>query len=113
MIAVRTDPAGGAFDALRASVLDAPGAIDRVARAAVLGGDVTDARYQSYVDKVREASYRVTEADFAAMTATGLSEDAIFEITVAAAVGAAGRRLDAALRAMAAADGHGTTRVEG
>jgi hypothetical protein len=56
--------------------------------------------YLSYVAKVRESSYRVVPGDFAAMRTAGLTEDAIFEVTIAAALGAACRRLDAALQAM-------------
>jgi alkylhydroperoxidase family enzyme len=39
----------------------------------------------------------VTDADVSALTTLGLSEDAVFEITVAAAMGAATERLDAGL----------------
>ena len=43
---------------------------------------------QSYAAKVRDESYRVTDADVAELRAAGLSEDEVFEITVAAALGA-------------------------
>jgi hypothetical protein len=49
---------------------------------------------------VQEASYRVTDGDMEALGAAGLSEDAVFELTLAAVLGAAGRRLDAGLRAL-------------
>jgi alkylhydroperoxidase family enzyme len=49
---------------------------------------------------VREQSYRISDADFARLTATGLGDDAIFEITISAAVGAALQRLDAGMRAV-------------
>jgi len=49
----------------------------------------------SYAAKVRDRSYRITETDFAGLTSAGLSDDAIFEITVAAAVGPVLQRLDA------------------
>jgi len=42
----------------------------------------------------------VTDTDIADLKAAGLSEDCIFEITAAAAVGAALRSLDAGLRAL-------------
>lgn len=44
---------------------------------------------RSYAAKVRDESYRVTDADVAKLRAVGVSEDEIFEVTVAAAVGAA------------------------
>ena len=43
---------------------------------------------------------RVTVDDIAALRAAGYSEDAILELTIAAAAGAAGRRYDAAVHAM-------------
>jgi hypothetical protein len=53
-----------------------------------------------YVRKVQEDSFRITDADFTHLGESGFSDDAIFELTAAAAMGAAGRRLDAALRAL-------------
>jgi alkylhydroperoxidase family enzyme len=50
-----------------------------------------------YVAMVREHAYRVTDADIKALRAYGLSDDAIFELTVAAALGEAQRRLAAGL----------------
>ncbi len=51
-----------------------------------------------YLAKVRERAYSVTDGDVEALKETGLSEDEIFEHTVAVAVGEGLRRLDAALR---------------
>ena len=50
----------------------------------------------SYLAKVHEHAYRVTDDDVAALKAAGISEDAIFEQTVAAAIAEGLRRLDAA-----------------
>ena len=52
----------------------------------------------TYLEKVRRHAYRVTDADVEALKAAGLSEDEIFEQTVAAAIGEGLRRLDAAER---------------
>jgi alkylhydroperoxidase family enzyme len=49
---------------------------------------------------VRDASYRITDGDVAALEAAGHSQEEIFEITVAAATGAALHRLDRALAAL-------------
>ena len=49
---------------------------------------------------MREASYRVTDEDLAALRRAGLTEEQIYELTVAAAVGIACDRLDIAKRAM-------------
>ncbi len=52
--------------------------------------------FESYLAKVADCAYTVTDADFAALAAAGLSEDEIFEQTVAAAISQGLRRLDAA-----------------
>lgn len=46
---------------------------------------------------VRDASYKITATDIDRLTAAGYTEDQIFEVTVAAAVGAALRCFDAGL----------------
>ena len=55
---------------------------------------------RSYLEKVRTGAYAVTDADVEALKAAGLTEDEIFEQTVAVAVGEGFRRLDAAMRAI-------------
>lgn len=55
----------------------------------------------SYLEKVHERAYTVTAADVEALKAAGLSEDEIFEQTVAAAVAEGLRRLDRAHEAIA------------
>jgi alkylhydroperoxidase family enzyme len=53
-----------------------------------------------YLDTVRAGAYRVTDADVERLLAAGHTDDEIFELTVAAAVGAGLERLDAGLRAV-------------
>jgi len=80
------------------------------ARAAALSGEagVGDAAAAlppalvPYVEKVARHAYQVTPEDLAALAAAGLSEDAIFEVTVAAATGAGLARLRRGLAALAA-----------
>jgi hypothetical protein len=55
------------------------------------------------IEKVAKAAWTVTDEDVAAVKAT-LSEDAIFELVVCAALGQATRQLDAALAALDAVD---------
>jgi hypothetical protein len=55
------------------------------------------------VDKVRRHAYKVTDEDIAALKATW-SDDQLFEIVVAAALGAAGDRLRAGLAALEGVD---------
>ena len=54
----------------------------------------------AYLEKVRLHAYRVTDADVAALRESGMSEDEIFEATVAAAVGAGLARFDAGVRTL-------------
>ena len=54
----------------------------------------------SYLQKVRERAYTVTDAEVEALKAAGLSEDEIFEQTVAVTVDEGLRRLDAAARVL-------------
>jgi alkylhydroperoxidase family enzyme len=96
---------------LTQSVLDTPGdsapavwraALER-ARGNPAGGDLPKGLV-GYVDTVARHAYKVTDADVAALQQAGQSDDSLFEITVAAAVGAALHRLD---RGMAALRGSG------
>jgi hypothetical protein len=91
-------------DALRRAVLETPGATDRALREAAFRGVEVPQPWAHLVELVREASYRVTDADLASLVGAGLSEDAVFEMTLAAALGAAATRLDAGLRALDAAE---------
>jgi alkylhydroperoxidase family enzyme len=68
---------------LRAVVADAPTAPDSMA---------------PYLAKVRERAYTVTDADVEALKEAGVTEDEIFEQTVAAAVAQGLRRLDSAAK---------------
>jgi alkylhydroperoxidase family enzyme len=52
----------------------------------------------AYLEKVHLHAYKVTDADVEALKAAGLSEDEIFEQTVAAAIAEGLHRLDAAER---------------
>jgi len=49
-----------------------------------------------YLDKVRDRAYAVTDRDIEELKEAGLSEDAIFEQTVAVAIAEGLRRLDLA-----------------
>jgi hypothetical protein len=92
-----TDRHAAAVEALRRAVFESPGATEPAVRvAAGSGGQLPDPT-GSYAEMVRDRSYRITDTDLARLTAAGLSDDAIFEITIAAAVGAAMQRLDAGM----------------
>jgi hypothetical protein len=56
-----------------------------------------------YADKVARHAYRVTDKDIAALRDAGYDDDAIFEITVAVALGVGLHRRDVGLAALEAA----------
>ena len=85
---------------LRRAVLTCAGATDLDTRAAAFHGAGIPDPWRDFVAKVRDSSYRITDADIENLVAGGCSEDAIFEMTLTAAVGAASERLDAGLRAL-------------
>ncbi len=76
-----------------------------MARAARLAsqrsGAPAPAPFGNYVDKIAQHAYKVTDEDVTALQ-KGHSDDVLFEVTAAAAVGAALGRLE---RAMAALQG--------
>ena len=95
--AVLTTP-GDTSDTLRRTV---------EARAAQYGGRPGDdgsgevpGELTRYVDKVAKHAYKVTDADIEALRQAGYSEDAIFEITLSAALGAGLARLERGLEAL-------------
>ena len=68
----------------------------------VVAAHPADPRLDAYLAKVRAAAYKVTDADVQALKDAGVSEDEIFEQTVAAAISEGLRRLDAAAAAIQA-----------
>jgi alkylhydroperoxidase family enzyme len=86
--------------ALRERVLNGPGVVDPSIRAAAFEGTGVPDDLAAYVDKVVNHAYKVTDSDVERLKAAGYSEDAIFEITVAAALGAGVRRYEAGVKAM-------------
>jgi len=86
---------------LHRAVFEGDGSTDSATRAAAAGGgDGLPPDLASYVAAVRDASYRITDADVAALKDSGWSEEQLFEITIAAALGRAQRGFDAGLRAL-------------
>ncbi|MEW5742400.1 MAG: hypothetical protein AB1938_26015 [Myxococcota bacterium] len=91
-----------AHAALERSVLEGPGKASVQARQAAADGSADDSPLGRYLAKVREAAYRVTPEELEALRATH-SDDELFELTVAASLGAATRQLEAGFAAVAAA----------
>ena len=70
-------------------------------RAAFENRDVPAA--SALIDKVTKNAWKVTDEDVAAAKAAGLSDDQVFELVVAAALGQSTRQLEVALAAVDAA----------
>jgi alkylhydroperoxidase family enzyme len=77
------------------TVLEGPGQTDRSLRRQVALGQASP-ELAALVQKIREHAYRVTDADVDVLRAR-YSEDQLFELIVAAALGAAEHRLQRAL----------------
>jgi alkylhydroperoxidase family enzyme len=65
-------------------------------RANVAGTAAPPPELAAYLEKVRTRAYAITDADVEQLKEAGVSEDEIFEQTVAAATSEGLRRLDAA-----------------
>jgi hypothetical protein len=85
-------------EATAAALLRGPGAAPAELRQACARGEAPD-ELRALVEKIDLRAYEVTDEDLAALRAK-YSEDQLFEIIVAAAFGAADRRLSAGLRAL-------------
>jgi alkylhydroperoxidase family enzyme len=79
------------------AVVDGDGATSAETRRAAFAGRVDDPAVAHYVDVVRRHAYRVTDEDVERLRVAGLDDDAIFELTVAAALGAGAERLQVGL----------------
>jgi alkylhydroperoxidase family enzyme len=101
-----------AIERVTSAILETPGALDTAVRAAaehhaasLVTGEPPAGNLPPelvpYVEKVAKHAYTVVDADIERLREAGYSEDAIFELTLAAALGAAQARLDAGLRALA------------
>lgn len=87
------------------AVLGERGETDLSLRRAVLDrarsgeGQVPEA-LREFVDKVCERPWTVSDEDFTRLRAAGYSEDQLYELTLACALGAGLERFDAGLRAL-------------
>lgn len=78
-------------------VLNGPGVSDPSARRAAFDNRAVDSRASALIDTVARNAWKVTDAQVAETLAAGLSEDAVFELTVCAALGQAARQMASAL----------------
>lgn len=104
----RAGRVGDAVADLRHAVFDGPGDTDvTLRRAAGTGQDVPEP-WRRYVGLVRDSSYRITSTDIGRIISAGHTEDEVYEVTVAAAVGAALADYDAGRRALGATTAPGS-----
>ncbi len=68
-------------------------------------GEPLPENLRRFVEKEARHAYRITDRDVAELLRSGFSEDAVFEVIVAAAVGAGLARLERGLAALAEATG--------
>ncbi len=81
-------------------MLEGKGTTDVAARRAAFSGQPLQEPLDQYLRKVRSASYQLTDADIQRLRSAGVAEDAIFELTIADALGAAERGLRVGLMAL-------------
>jgi alkylhydroperoxidase family enzyme len=84
-------------------VLQGPGETTGDARRAAFDNKAPPQQAAALLDKVTKNAWKVTDEDVAAARQAGLTDDQIFELVVAAALGQSTRQLDSALAALDAA----------
>lgn len=81
------------WSALVATVVAGPGRLSTEWReAARRGGQELPEGLRAYVNKLRTRAYAVTDQDLQQLRSAGLDDEQIYELTVAAAIGAADER---------------------
>lgn len=94
------DPFAPLLAKLRAAALAPQGALSLELRQAAAQNHGLPPALAAVVDKIARHAYRVTDEDIHALKQAGYSEDQIYELVVATAVGRACTMADAALAAL-------------
>jgi alkylhydroperoxidase family enzyme len=81
-------------------VLVAPGHLDTEIRKPAFEGSPVPAELQNYVNKIRNNAYKIVDQDIYALVDAGYSEDQIYELTVATAIGSGLSRYNIVTAAM-------------
>jgi hypothetical protein len=101
-----TDRHAKALAGLEQRLRTGPGELPPQARAAAIdGGPLPDPLAQAYVETIRGHAHQLTDRRLEELAEAGWTDGQVFELTVAAAFGAARRRLDAGLAALGEAVG--------
>ena len=93
------------YQALVDRVLNGEGSASREQRGRAFSNAELPPPLHALTEKVATRPTQVTDADFAAAKASGVTEDALFELVVCAAVGQSARLYDAGLAALTEATG--------
>jgi alkylhydroperoxidase family enzyme len=101
------DTKRAAFGALVDGVLKGEGRASAELRARAFSNSDVPPPLDTLMGKVATRPTQVTPADFDAAKTAGFSEDQLFELVVAAAVGQSARQYEAALAALAEATANG------
>ena len=101
------DKKRAAHRALVDRVLNGAGRASAEQRTRAFSNDGLSPPLHALIGKVATRPAQVTEADFAAATASGFSEDQLFELVICAAVGQSARLYEAGLAALAEATVNG------
>ena len=88
------------LQALIDGVLSSPGHLSVERRRAAFDGVPIEGDMGAFAEKVRHRAYTVTDKDIEALRRLGIEEDAIFELTIACALGEAYAQLQAGLTAI-------------
>jgi hypothetical protein len=91
---------GSQILALRDAVQTSEGVTPGGVRGGVVSGGTTGTPLDSYIDLVRYGSYAITRDHIRDLGTAGWSEDAVFEITIAAALSESYRRLMGGIAAL-------------
>ena len=109
-----TDRYAKALVRLEERLRRSPGELAPATRAAAIDvGPLPDPLAERYVEIVRQHAYKLTDRRLEELAEAGWTDGQVFELTVAAAFGAARRRLDAGLAPLAEAAGSGPPAGEG
>ena len=87
------------LDELRHAVMQSSGVTSLALRAQAATGIDVPAALDAVIQKIRRHAYKITSEDIAELRASGRSDDEIFELTCAAALGVAIDRCDKAFAA--------------
>lgn len=96
------DPYAMKMTRLHHAVTSSPASLSNAVRQTITAGRNVPGLLGSYVRKVAEHAYEITDEDIASLHAAGNTDDEIFEATVSAALGAGLFRLNCVLRALVA-----------